>query len=121
MTTATTVKAMMTRPARPDNTVVISAVPHDVRETEVLSGYQPVVALVQGDTVSAEHRPHDVEDLTHAVRGLADAVGVREQGVEDVVDTVDRGRDLAAVEHHDAVHDAGQLAQQAEELDDVDR
>src|SRR5947209_15360829 len=98
----------------------ISTVPHDVGQAQVLSGYQPVV-LVEDDPVPAQHRPHDVEGLPQVLERLADAVGMGGQRAGDVVDPVDDRRDLPAVKHRDAVHDASQFAEQAEEFDDVDR
>ena len=54
---------------------VISTVPHDVRQAQVLPGDQPV-ALVEHHPVAAEHRDDDVEGLGQAVESHAPTLGV---------------------------------------------
>src|SRR5262249_166539 len=88
-------------------TFAISTVPHDVGQAPVLPGDQPV-ALVENDSVPAEHRPHNVESLSQAVEGHAPAVRMGGKRVADVVDSLGDGRDVPAVPHRDAVEDAGQ-------------
>src|SRR6478609_689229 len=104
MTTATAMPRRDRSRAPIPDSLPMSAGLHQVGQTQVLAGNQPVV-LIERDPVPAEHRPHDVEGLTQAVQSHAPAFGVGRQRVTDVFETLGDRHDVFAVPHREPVED----------------